>query len=178
MRRTTALILALILAIAPLPALAAETPSALMDFVQNALESEKGLIYEKEEDYFTLLFEADDPRLGCVLVYVDVYQSGSLVTSCWEQPLPTEAIDEAIRFVNLMNSDALGGKYYVDPESGYVYYEEFFSDSLLDVPDAQSLLLDTIYVAEAELDYDVDYFMELIGGETAENAFAMYLADH
>ena len=38
-------------------------------------------------------------------------------------------------------------------------------------------LLDTIYTIALEMNYNVDCFMELIGGETAANVFAMYLAD-
>lgn len=187
MSRFTALFLALILLLTPLFALAeeadTETLDALMDFVQEALDRGGYELYERDDEAYcyALGFGSSDDRLGNLYAYLDVYEHGILIVMSYEQDLPTECIDEAIRFVNLVNSELLGSKYYIDPDIGSICYEiflrlDFLAADLLDET-VQDTLLDVIYATALELNYDVDYFMELIGGESAGNAFAMYLAD-
>lgn len=188
MRRITALFLTLTLLLTPLFAKAEESGEEILrqltDLVRQALKNDSGLHYEEDEEngYFFLAFEPEDSRLGDIFVYVDVYTQGVLVLASCEQVIPQDAVSETIRFINLINSDLLGGKYYLLPEDGSLYYEVFLDSKLLALsqPDkaAQDALLDLIYAAAGEMDYDVEYFMELIHGEKADNVFAMYYADY
>ena len=117
MRRLTALLLALSLALWPLfafaDALDLVTADALMDFVQESLEQGGYELFERDDEAycFALGFGMSDGRLGNLYTYLQVYEHGILITTCYEQPLPTECLDEAIRFVNLVNSSLQGDKY-------------------------------------------------------------------
>lgn len=188
MRRLTAMFLALLLALTPLFALAeeedTETLDALMSFVQKALDRGGYTLYERDDESlcYALGFGSSDNRLGNLYSGLYVYKHGILIMTCYEQSLPAACVDEAIRFTNLVNSEMLGSKYYVDPDTGDIYYEiflrlDFLSAKQLDET-AQDVLLDTIHTMALDMNYDVTYFMELIGGETAANVFAMYLADY
>lgn len=187
MHRLTALLLVLILAFSASVAFAEETDTQslapLMDFVQDALDRGGYTLYERDDEIscFALGFGVRDDRLGNLYAYLYVYERGILIMTYYEETLPAARIDEAIRFVNLVNSELLGSKFYIDPDTGDICYETFLQLNFLS-PDeldetVQDVLLDLIYAAALELNYDVDYFMELIGGETAANAFAIYVAD-
>ena len=184
MRRILPFFLSLILLIAPLSAFAEEaTFQALDAFVQSALDRDAELLYKKndEQGYYLIVFEADDNRLGDIYAYIDIYSSGLLIQACYEDDLPMDNMDEIVKFMNLLNADQLGGKYYIYNETGTVFYEFFlFLDFLpLDSPDeaAQENLLSFLDTVVTELNFDAEYFVELIGGLSADNAYAMYLAD-
>ena len=183
MNRLIALLLALTLALTPLFALAEET-DALMDFVQETLDKGGYELYERDDETncFALGFGSTDNRLGNIYAYLDIYSYGVLFIRCYEQTLPAERIDEAIRFVNLVNSDLLFGKYYIDTATGDIFYEAFVRLDLVDVTKldetVQDVLLDTLYMVALDANYDVEYFVTLSEGETAANVFAMYLADN
>lgn len=187
MRRLISLTLALLLTLLPFSALAEgdETApvQALADFVQSTLDQDGDLLYEAYEDYNTygLLFEAEDNRLGDIIAYLDVYNSGILVQACYEQSAPADRLDEIARFMAMVNAELLGSKYYLYYESGSIIYEIFLFMDFTDVAaldqTAQATLLDFLFSVVDEIDYDVEYFVEIIGGETAENVYAMYIAD-
>lgn len=139
------------------------------------------LKYRVDEDdptRFILTYSPKDGRLGDIYVFIDIYGGGALIWASYEDDLPPEAVDEAIRYVNLVNGRLLGRKYYIFPNTGSVIYELYFFmdvDSLGDYETRMLLgLLDSIVI---DIDYDTEYFVAVINGETAENAFAMYEAD-
>lgn len=188
MDRLTAILLALLLALMPLFAFAeegdTETLDALMSFVQASLDRGGYTLYERDDESrcYALGFGSSDSRLGNFYSYLYVYERGLLIMTCYEESLPAACVDEAIRFTNLVNSEMLDSKYYIAPHTGEIYYEiflrlDFLSAEQLDET-AQDVLLDAIYTMALDMNYDVSYFMELIGGETAANVFAMYLADY
>lgn len=188
MRHILSLFLALLIALLPIAALAeAQDDSAIRrayaDFVEQTLESDGTLKYHRyDEDpdypYFSLAFESNDGRLGDVYCALITYSSGVLVQSFYEDDVDLAYMDEIAKFFNLVNADLLGGKYYLLPNSGSIVYEvHFFMDvDNLGAYESEHLmtLLDS---AVAEVDYDADYIMAILGGESAENAYAMYTAD-
>lgn len=187
MRRLTALFLFLLLALSPIAATAEDDAVAvmqkLMNLAQTALDSDEDLLYEKYEDayYYELVFESSDGMMGDLYAFVDIYSSGILIETCYEQPIPQDRFDEVLRFINLVNGDLLGGKYVVDPESNIIYYEmHLFTDFLnMDALGHREIdmVLDFLWSNIAEIDYDAMYFSEIVNGEKAQNAYAMYLAD-
>ena len=187
MRRLLALTLTLLLALSPLSALSESdsiaTLETLMDFIQRTLDSKDGLLYERDAEtyYFTLLYEAEDDRLGEIFAYLDVYPSGILVQASYYADVPLERVDETAKFMNLVNADLLGGKYFIYAETGTIFYEVFLYRDFFDLnalgAKEQNILLDFLSFVVTELDYDTEYFAEIISGETAENAYAMYIAD-
>lgn len=155
MRRFTTLFLALLLAMTPLFALAEEVDTeartALMDFVQEALDRGGYELYERDDETscYSLGFGSTDDRLGNFYAGLYVYERSLLITAQYEHALPADRVDEAIRFVNLVNAQLLGSKFFIDPDTGEVFYEVYLQLNLLGdhEPDetVQDTLLDEIY---------------------------------
>lgn len=185
MRRLTALTLALLLSLLPLAAIsenAADSPvQALTAFVQRALGGYNSLTYQDDEGdaYFTLVFESTNGRMGDLYVYLDVFPSGILIDTCYDTSVPEDHAEEVVRFINMINADLLGSKYYLYGDT--IYYEYYVMMDFADMGHldarAEALLDDILTDTVAEADYDAEYFAEIIAGESAKNAYAMYLAD-
>lgn len=192
MRRTLSLMLVLLLALTPCFARAETLADEITEtvrvtkltrFVQSAFDGVSDLYYEydEESDSFSLLFGSSSEVMGDLYTYVDVYSEGLLITACYETDAPQEAINEIVRFANMRNADMLCGKYYVFPDTGSICYEDFIDFGLVDLntldEEAQNILHGYLSGLLLRADYDAEYFAELISGLSAENAYAIYLAD-
>lgn len=183
MRRLLALLLVLTLAPLSLTAFAEseddEAIDAISAFLQSALDAE-GFSYSQEDvGYFALTYEAESGALGDIYAYLDTYSTGVLIYACYEKDVPPECVDEIARFINLVNGELRGMKYFILPESGTIFHElPFFLNSERLRDDDAAMVLKLLDSVVDDLDYDTDYFMEIVGGETAEHVFAMFLADY
>ncbi|MCH5287153.1 MAG: YbjN domain-containing protein [Christensenellaceae bacterium] len=186
MRRLTALILALMLSLAPLSALAEDHDTVietLTGLVQRALERYNSLTYEENdgEPYFSLVFESNNGRMGDLYAYVDVYYYGILMHTCYDSVVPEDRMDEIVSFINLVNADLFGGKYYLRSDTGDIYYEYYLMMDFTDLnsldKDSEETLYEIFSDMTVEADYNAEYFAEIIGGVSAKHAYAMYLAD-
>lgn len=185
MRRFTALLLALALSLSLCAPALAESPVAqamatVAAFVQQTLD-DSGLNYIVDEDdptRFILLYESNDGRMGDVYAYLDAYSSGVLIWASYYEDIPLDRIDESVRFVNMVNAELLGRKYFITPDTGTVVYElHFFMDANNLGAYESEKIVDYLAAIVSDIDYDIDYFAAIMSGETAENAFAMYMAD-
>lgn len=192
MRRVISLFLSLLFLLTPCLALAESNTGdlaerlaseALIDFLRAALDSDPDLNYDFDEESlsFSLIFESSDGQMGNLYSYIDVYGDGVLLQVCYETDAPGDRIPELVRFVNMLNADLLGSKYYVYTETGSIYCESFLEFGLVDLStltdNTRSAFFDCYYELLLEADFDAMYFAEIIAGETAENGYAIYLAD-
>lgn len=191
MRRVISLMLSLLLLLAPCLTLAegADAPAsdlqdeAIIGFLRAALDGEPELNYEydKMSATFSLLIESTDGEMGDLYTYIDVYEGGVLLQVCYETDAPQARLSELLRFINLVNADLLGSKFYIYEETGYIFCENYLEFALVDpsalTASAQSAFMDCFYDLLTEANFDALYFAEIIAGETAANAFAMYVAD-
>lgn len=185
MRRILVLLLALLLALPSLAAFAEsdeqDAVKAISALVKTALKSEDCFYRFADGDpcYYTVTFEPSDNRLGDMDVYLDVYSWGVLIWASYEEAAPEDRIDEIAKFMNMVNGELLYRKYLVETGSGRICYELAFFMDARDLRDYEfTMLISVLNGLVADFDYDVDYFTEIIRGETAENAFAMWLADY
>lgn len=176
------LILFILLTLLPFPALSEETAPASYDrLIRDALTSEN-LVYDYDEEYqcYTVGFTADDRRLGDISVFLYAYDSGILLQAVYEETIPEPSVNEVNRLLTMLNGDLLGLKYYLYFDTFDVSGEVFLpmTESRLGDEDRE-MLCDWLYCLVDEMDWDTEYLMEIIEhGETAENAFAMYIADY
>ena len=183
MRRLLALFLTLMLALLPLSALAEMEEDVAIDkitaMIQSALDAEEFTYDLEDTGYFVLTYDSTNGALGDIYAFLDVYDGAVLIYACYEEDVPPDRIDETAKFMNLFNGEVLGTKYFIMPDSGTIFYElPFFLDSEHLGDYEANQVLELLNSVVADIDYDVEYFMEIIGGETAENVFAMFLADY
>ena len=191
MRRAISLMLSLLFLLTPCLTLAESADDlasdlwseAIIDFLRAALDSDPELNYEYDEmsATFALLIESTDGEMGDLYTYIDVYENGVLLQVCYETDAPEDRLSELLRFINLVNADLLGSKFYIYEETGYIFCENYLEFALVDpstlTASAQSAFLDCFYDLLTEANFDAMYFAEILAGETAANAFAMYYAD-
>lgn len=197
MRRTLSLILVMLLAMTPCLSLAESSVDEIVNqiadaanvmkltmFVQSAFDGVPDFPYEYDEetDSFSFLFAGTNEVMGDLYAYVDVYGDGLLMIACYETDAPQDAIDKIVRFANMLNADMLCGKYYVFADTGSICYEDFIDFGMVDLnaldEDMQDVFHGYFSSFLVRADYDAEYFAELISGETVENTYAIYLADH
>lgn len=188
MRRLITAILALILFLTPLAALAESEASATIEayteFVRRALGRYNTLTYEDNDGdpYFSLVFESNNGRMGDLYAYADVYRSGILLQACYDVTAPEDRMAEILSFINMVNADLFGSKFYVHTDTGNIYYEMFLPMNFTDISQLDKEAEETLYEIFADMtyeaDYDGEYFAEIIAGESAKNVYAMYLADY
>ena len=191
MRRAISLMLSLLFLLTPCLTLAESADDlasdlmdeAIIDFLRAALDSEPELNYEYDEmsATFSLLIESTGGEMGDLYTYIDVYENGVLLQVCYETDAPEDRLSELLRFINLVNADLLGSKFYIYEETGYIFCETYLEFALVDpgalTASAQSAFLDCLYDLLTEANFDAMYFAEILAGETGVNAFAMYFAD-
>ena len=188
MRRLIAAVLVLLIFLTPLAALAESEASATIDayteFVRRALGRYNTLTYEDNDGdpYFSLVFESNNGRMGDLYAYVDVYRSGILLQTCYDVVAPKDRMAELLSFINMVNADLFSCKYYIHNDTGNIYYEMFLPMSFTDVDQLDKAAEETLYDIFADMayeaDYDGEYFAEIIAGESAQNAYSMYVADY
>jgi len=188
MKKLLALLAALLLAVLPASAENApefsedEAAALVLKAICAFLDSEE-LIYETSMEYpmCSLSFDLEKTSaLGsCIGMDAHAMYDGALIIAYYEQNVPEDRADEVLRLCNYLNAETYGAKLYLSPDDLGLYCETFLPLYAGSIGDEEMFLLsESFWLAYGFAEFYHDYFIEVIAnGETAANAYAMWLAD-
>lgn len=135
---------------------------------------------DQQGSYYSLLFESETPMGDRADIDMLAYWDGVAICASYRDPIADEHFDEIVRFCNLMNSSLYIGKLYLCEyaDGNYLCYEVFLPMDAAALNDYDRYsVMEYAYFSAQILEVYQEYFMYVLEGETAANAYAMWYAD-
>lgn len=165
-----------------------ELEKVIYDMVLGELNTAK-LNFDAQDDYSTVYYSMNLNNETVMGNYADVavfsYWDGVCINASYPVSTPAAAIDEAVRFCNMLNTNIYIGKFTMDEYDNngqteiYACYEVFLPMNAQDLHgyDRYSVM-EYAYFTIDILTYYADYFNAISNGESADNVYAMWVADN
>lgn len=184
MKKLFSLLLALTLALVPTLSLAEEDTAAYQNIyvmMQEELKAADVDMTTYDDVYQIYLgYLLDKNALGDADIVLDAYSDAFTIRASYDKPLDEALVPQVLSFFNYVNSSIYVGKLVIYHEEGVWYptYEIFVSvdPNNIDEWDRNNVLAYTSLALDT-LEEMTDYIVEISNGETAENVYAMWLAD-
>ncbi|MBQ8556741.1 MAG: YbjN domain-containing protein [Clostridia bacterium] len=157
-----------------------ECIDAILAATKRALDAEE-IEYEFDDEYdccyFSNLLE-QETQLGCADLTLYAYWDGLCICVSYREAVPENARAEITKLLNDFNAGIYIGKFYLDAEN-YLCFEVYLPMEAENITAYNEFCItDYMFFAFDMLDTHQDYFIDVINGtETAENVYAMWLAD-
>ena len=160
-----------------------EAASVIFQMIHEELDADN-LQYDTDAetmcDYFSILLETPGPLGDCADMTLYAYWDGVCIEASCREAIDPARFDEIALLCNLYNSSIYIGKFYLREyvEGCYLGYEVFLpmNASYLNEYDRYSIM-EYGYFAADMINYYQEYFQMVLDGESANNTYAIWLAD-